>query len=103
MSFVIDENAIRHILEQRQAGNGYTVTPSNLPAFPSTETLDPLFPMMVISGTTASIDLGPQMSSDTIARLRDLRQRIVESGSPLMTTEELDREISERKKQLSGD
>jgi ribosomal protein L29 len=43
------------------------------------------------------------MSPETIGRLFELRQQIVESGARLMTTEELDYEVAERKGRLLGD
>jgi hypothetical protein len=91
MSFVIDESKVRRLLE-KMGGKPYTVTASNLGAsvehFPP-----PLFSSGVFSTVSAAL---PSMSSDTRDKLSDLRQRIVESGTRLMTTEELDSEIAER-------
>jgi hypothetical protein len=95
MSFVIDESKVRRLLE-KTGGKAYTVTVSNLGAsvehFPH-----PLFSSGVFSTVSAAL---PSMSSDTRDKLSDLRQRIVESGTRLMTTEELDNEIAERKGRL---
>lgn len=101
MSFLIDEDAVRKLLEER-AGNAYTVTASNLRVSPVDSPSNPVFSMGV-SGTTVSVLMQPHMSLDTIGKLHEIRQRIVASGTHLMTTEELDSEISERKRQLPGD
>lgn len=99
MSFVVDEIAVRRILKER-GRNTYTVTVSNVVAFPIDPSPPPLFPSC-ISGTVPVAM--PHMSSETIERLFELRQQIVESGARLMTTEELDREVAERKGRLLGD
>jgi len=92
MSFLIDENAIRRILE-KQTGSTYTVTTSNLGGIPEPSPTQ-LFPSGIFS--TSSV-MPPHMSPETIERLLNLRQRIVASGAPLLTTKELDTEVSERK------
>src|SRR5690242_1919264 len=102
MSFVIDENAVRRLLEEKGGANTYTVTASNLLVSSMDPSPNPMF-SMGIYGTTASAMMEPRMSPETVERLRSLRQRIVESGSPLMTTEELDSEITQRKRQLPGE
>jgi len=98
MSFVIDEDAIQRILE-KQGVNAYTVTAFNL-GVPIEPSPVPLFPNGVSS--TVSVAL-PNMSFETIEKLLDLRKRIVDSGSHLLTTEELDNEVAERKGWLPGD
>jgi hypothetical protein len=99
MSFLVDEIAVRRILEEK-GGSTYTVTASNLVGFSIDSSLPPLFPSGVSS--TVSVPI-PHMSSETIGRLFDLRQQIVESGAHLMTTEELDHEVAERKGRPYGD
>lgn len=100
MSFLIDESAVRRILEKR-SGNMYTVTASNLIDLAIDPSPPPLFPSGISS--TVSVEM-PHMSSETIGRLFELRQQIVESGTHLMTTEELDYEVAERKgRRLPGD
>jgi hypothetical protein len=99
MSFVIDESAIRRILEEAR-GSTYTVTASNLVDFSMDPYPLPLFPSG-ISGTV-SVEM-PYMSAETVGRLLELRQQIIGSGTHLMTTEELDREVDERKGRLPGD
>jgi hypothetical protein len=99
MSFLIDESAVRRISE-RKSGNTYTVTASNLIGLSIDPSPPPLFPGGIFSTVSA---VAPQMSPETIGRLFELRQQIVESGARLMTTEELDYEVAERKGRLLGD
>lgn len=99
MLFQIDETAIRRILEE-QRGNDYTVTACNL--IDLSEVPHPPPPYSSGISGTVSVPM-PHMSSETIGRLFELRQHIVGSGTHLMTTEELDHEIAERKGRLSGD
>lgn len=96
MSFVIDESAIRRMLEEK-GHDMYTVTASN--PWQPPELGRPLEFPSGISGTV-SIEL-PFMSSETREKLLALRKGIIDSGLHLMTTEELDNEVAERKGRLS--
>jgi hypothetical protein len=97
MSLVIDEGALCRMLKEK-GHDTYKVTASNLGPPESGPPLE--FPSG-ISGTV-SIEL-PFMSSETREKLLALRHRIVDSGLHLMTTEELDNEVAERKGRLLED
>jgi hypothetical protein len=98
MSFVIDENAIQRFLEENSS-TPYTVTVSNVGS-----SIEDSPPPLLNSGVSSTVSATlPNMSSETIGRLLDLRQQIVASGAHLMTTEELDNEVAERKGRLAGD
>jgi hypothetical protein len=90
MSFVIDEDAIRRMSETPVT---YTVTASNIVGMLSGGTTE--VPAFNIAGTVV-LDV-PGMSLEAINRLHQIRQRIVESGMHLMSTDELDGEVAERK------
>jgi hypothetical protein len=102
MSFVIDEDAVRQILER--GSKSYTVTASNL-RIASAEPAASHLPlgMGIASTTVSSFTLQPQMTPQTRERLFDARRRIEQSGARLLTTEELDNEIAERKGKQTGD
>jgi len=99
MSFVIDEDEIRRILGKK-IGNSYSVTALNLPVASTGESTGSFLRIGVSS--TVSIE-SPSMSFETREKLLDIRRRIVESGAALMTTEQLDDEIRERKGGILGD
>lgn len=99
MSFLIDESAVQRLFEE-SSGNHYAVTVSNIGLSVEEVSPLPLFPSAISS--TVSV-IPPSMSSETIGRLFDLRQQIVASGARLMTAEELDNEVAERKGRPVGD
>jgi hypothetical protein len=90
MSLTIDEDAVREHAA-KESGPTYIVKALNLVA---PDDLPPvlLHPSSVAS--TASMP-APTMSAEIANRLLDLRQKIVQSGSRLLSTVELDREVAE--------
>ena len=93
MSLVIDEDAVRRIAGEGK-GDAYTVTALNLADF-MTHRSPVIYPSAVASTVTLEL---PSMSVDTVTRLLSIREQIVDSGSHLMSTTELDDEIAERKR-----
>jgi hypothetical protein len=90
MSFVIDDDAIRRMSETQAT---YTVTASNIVDMLAGGNAEA--PAFSIAGTV-TLD-APSMSLDAINKLNQIRQQIVESGMHLMSTDELDHEVAERK------
>ena len=97
MSFVIDETAIRKLMNEHR--RPYTVTSSNL-----TVTAGSAYALPMAVGFSSTVSRpAARMSVDITARLFELRRQIVESGALLLTTEELDDAIDEgRRPQLFG-